>query len=63
MRREFVLELRGVIDDPDGDLSESNLRLNLEWIAQNAMSNGVITGDTSAVVDEYGSVISIKDIR
>lgn len=63
MKREFRLEICGTIDDPDGDLPTSELWANLEGIVQNAMSNGLITQDSSATLETYDRDIDITNVE
>lgn len=63
MRREFVMIIRGIVNDFDNsDLSEENLRLNLESISQAAQEGGVIDGST-AEIEKFDHTITISDMR
>jgi len=59
MKRRFRLEITGVIDDEENSLSTTELEANLDSIVALAMGNGLITGETSAVIEEYDQKVAI----
>ncbi len=59
MKRMFRLEITGIVEDLDDDLSDENLRLNLEYIVQNASGNGMFTGESSAMVETWDYTVEV----
>lgn len=62
-QRHFELTFSGIINDPGHTLSDSNLKLNLEYIIQTALSNGFITEDTDAELEDESINVEINDVR